>query len=372
MKIQHVHLSIIKMPLKSPFANALETVTERESIILEVIDHDGVAGYGEVVAFSTPWYTEETVKTCYHLLKDVLIPIVLDRAIEHPKEISERFQAVRGNPMAKAGIETAIWDLYAKRKNLPLWKLIGGTRESVLSGVVVGTHDSKSALNQIEQFMLEGYERVKVKIKPGHDYDFLQLIRTHYPYLSLMADANSSYTLNDLPLLKSLDRFNLLMIEQPLAVDDIVEHAALQKQMQTPICLDESIVTYHDAESAIRLRSMGVLNIKIGRVGGLWNAIQLHNLCLKHSIPVWCGGMIEFGISRAFNIALATLEGFTIPGDISSSNRFWEKDIITPEVHVRKGKIQAPMQAGIGFNINKQQLIAATIYSEKIVKRGLQ
>ncbi|MEB6551265.1 o-succinylbenzoate synthase [Heyndrickxia sporothermodurans] len=366
MRIHEVNIFIIKMPLKQPFTTALETVNEREGIILEVIDEQGEKGYGEVVAFSTPWYTEETVKTCYHMLKDLLIPLVLDKQINHPNDLQMIFNHIRGNHMAKAGLETAIWDLYSKLVSKPLWTVVNGVRDEVLAGVVVGTANINDAIEQIHVYLEDGYERVKVKIKPGKDYQLIKEIRTYFPDLALMADANSSYTLNDIDVLKSLDKFNLLMIEQPLAVDDIVEHSILQKELKTPICLDESIITYHDAESAIRLNSCGVINIKIGRVGGLHNAIAIHDLCQKNNIQVWCGGMIEFGVSRAHNIALSTKEGFTIPGDLSASNRFWEEDIIYPQVEVANGKVKVPNQPGIGFDINFNRLHQVTTYHENI------
>ncbi|WP_422723669.1 o-succinylbenzoate synthase [Heyndrickxia acidiproducens] len=366
MEIKQINLSIIKMPLKAPFENALEKVNEREAVLIEITDRDGFTGYGEAVAFSTPWYTEETVKTCFHMLKDVLIPLLAKEPIAHPKEVSKRFRVVRRNHMAKAGLETAVWDLYAKRKGMPLWKCIGGRMQSVAAGVAVGNHDTFEALQQIEAFLGEGYERIKVKIKPGHDEAFIREIRQSYPNLKLMADANSSYTLDDLPRLQKLDEFGLLMIEQPLGTDDIVEHAVLQKALKTPVCLDESIVTYHHAESALRLGSFKVLNIKIGRVGGLWPAVRLHDLCLAKGIPVWCGGMIEFGISRAFNLALATMPGFTIPGDLSASNRFWEKDIIEPEVAVENGRIRVPDAPGIGYELNREYLKKVRVYHEFI------
>lgn len=229
MRIHEVNIFIIKMPLKQPFTTALETVNEREGIILEVIDEQGEKGYGEVVAFSTPWYTEETVKTCYHMLKDLLIPLVLDKQINHPNDLQMIFNHIRGNHMAKAGLETAIWDLYSKLVSKPLWTVVNGVRDEVLAGVVVGTANINDAIEQIHVYLEDGYERVKVKIKPGKDYQLIKEIRTYFPDLALMADANSSYTLNDIDVLKSLDEFNLLMIEQPLAVDDIVEHSILQK-----------------------------------------------------------------------------------------------------------------------------------------------
>ncbi|MGV3463926.1 MAG: o-succinylbenzoate synthase [Heyndrickxia sp.] len=364
MKIREACLYIIKMPLKSPFSTSLSKVTEREAIIIEIRDEDGTIGLGEAVAFSSPWYTEETVKTTYHMLKDFLFPSILDLPIQHPSEVSKHFDAIRGNQMAKASIETAFWDLYAKQQKKPLWELIGGVRENVPAGVVVGTQDPIEAIENISMYLQESYKRVKVKIKPGHDYHLLKEIRKHYPNLDLMVDANSAYTLKDVPVLQSLDEFNLLMIEQPLGIDDIVEHSILQEKIKTPICLDESIVSLHDAKSAMYLKSCGVINIKIGRVGGLWNAMQMHDICVANNINVWCGGMIEFGISKAHNIALATKSGFTIPGDISSSSRYWEQDIITPEIKVQNGEINAPKGYGIGYELNKSRLKEVTVYKE--------
>lgn len=365
MKITEAWIYVIKMPLKSPFSTSLSKVTEREGIIIKVRDEEGTIGLGEAVAFSTPWYTEETVKTVFHMLKDILLPLILHQPINDPREVSKRFDMIRGNQMAKAGIETAIWDLYAKQQKKPLWDLIGGVREHVPAGVVVGSQDPIEAIENISMYLQEGYKRVKVKIKPENDYYLLKEIRKHYPELDLMADANSAYSLKDVEILKSLDEFNLLMIEQPLGIDDIVEHSILQKEIKTPICLDESIVSLQDAKSAIYLKSCGVINIKIGRVGGLWNAIQMHDLCVENNIKVWCGGMIEFGISKAHNIALATKSGFTIPGDISSSSRYWEEDIITPEIKVHNGGIKAPSDYGIGYELNQRRLKEVTIFEEK-------
>lgn len=368
MRIKEVNISIIKMPLKNPFSTSLGKVIEREGIIIEVIEHGGVKGYGEVVAFSTPWYTEETIQTSYHILKDFLIPLILNEPIAHPNDIYTKFNHIRGNHMAKAGLETAIWDVYAKIQQQPLWKIINGVREEVLAGVVVGTQEVSEAISQIDSYLQDGYKRFKIKIKPGKDYLLLKEIRRHFPELPLMADANSAYTLNDIELLKALDEFDLLMIEQPLATCDIVEHSFLQKELKTPICLDESIVSYHDALSAIKLQSCKVINIKIGRVGGLQSAIAIHDLCMNNQIQVWCGGMLEFGVSRAHNIALSTLKGFSIPGDLSASSRYWEEDIILPQVEIFEGKIAAPTNIGIGFEINQQRLKQVTSYVERFVK----
>lgn len=356
MRISVVHLYVIKMPLKSPFITHLGSVSEREGIIVEVIDADGVCGYGEGVAFSTPWYTEETVETSLHMLSSFLIPLIKKHPIEHPRELSALFKSIRRNHMAKAAIETAIWDLFAKKEGVSLSRLIGGTRKKIPAGVVIAADTEGSALNQIEEYLHDGYQRFKIKINPHSDLSILREIRRHFPDISLMADANSAYTLADAGRLKELDEFNLLMIEQPLAHDDIIEHAALQKLISTPICLDESIVTFEDARKAVELGSCKIINIKIGRVGGLYEAMCIHDYCLKQNIGVWCGGMIEFGVSRAHNIALASLPGFSIPGDISSSDRFWDKDIILPEVKVKKGWVEVPEGPGIGFQINEERL----------------
>ncbi|MGM0903267.1 MAG: o-succinylbenzoate synthase [Bacillota bacterium] len=364
MKIESIKLFIIKMPLKSPFATHLETVTDRESIIVEITGRDGVQGYGEGVAFSSPWYTEETVKTSYHMLKDFLIPLLKKNPIKHPAEATELFSRIRRNHMAKAALETALWDLYAKEQKLSLSSLIGGKVNRIPSGVVVATASLPDAIRQTENYLAEGYRRVKIKISPKNDIEFVSKLRKRFPSLELMADANSSYTIKDLNRLKALDEYGLIMIEQPLGHDDIIEHSFLQNELTTPICLDESIVSLDDARKAIQLGSCRVINIKIGRVGGLETALKIHDLCVEKEIPVWCGGMIEFGISRAHNIALASLPGFTIPGDISGSGRYWEEDIIEPEVNVINGHIEIPKEHGIGFKINKKTLIEKTVFEE--------
>jgi len=365
MKISVIQQHVIQMPLKAPFLTHLGAVKNREGIIVEIIDTDGVKGYGEGVAFSTPWYTEETVETSLHMITHFLIPLLQENPIEHPQEASPLFKSVRRNHMAKAALEMALWDLYAKQQSKSLATILGGTRQVIASGVVVATDSTANALNQIEQYLEDGYQRIKIKINPKQDYSFLSEIRRHYPDLPIMADANSSYTLRDLERLKALDEFNLLMIEQPLAHDDIIEHAELQKVIQTPICLDESIVTFADARKAVELGSCKVINIKAGRVGGLLEAKKIHDYCLEKGVPVWCGGMIEFGVSRAHNIALASLPGFSIPGDISASNRFWDEDIISPEVTVKNGFITVPTDPGIGYEINQKRLQEVMIAHRK-------
>ena len=361
MKIASVELYVIQKPLKAPFLTHLGKVKDREGIIVKVTNKDGLSGFGEGVAFSTPWYTEETVATSLHMLEDFLIPLLQKHPIQHPDEISILFKSIRRNNMAKAAIETAIWDLYAKEQAKPLSTVLGGTRSAIASGVVVATDSTLKALQEIERYLVEGYQRIKVKINPEQDYTFLSEIRRVYPNLPIMADANSAYSLRDIDRLKALDELNLMMIEQPLAHDDIMEHAILQKEIRTPICLDESIVSFDDARKAVEFGSCQVINIKVGRVGGLHEAKRIHDYCYGKGIPVWCGGMIEFGISRAHNIALASLPGFTIPGDISASDRFWEEDIILPEVTVEEGFIAVPTSPGIGFGLNEKRLKSALL-----------
>lgn len=371
MEIEKVILRVIEMPLKKPFTTHLATVTTRESIIVEVVDKDGLSGFGEVVAFSSPWYTEETVQTAYHILQDFLIPILFRTKIEQPQNVSQLFAKIKGNHMAKAGLETAIWDLYGKRNNRSIAEMIGGERKQVAAGAVVAAKNKKEAIEQIGKFHDLGYQRIKIKIQPGLDYSYIKEIRHQFPDLPLMVDANSAYSLDDVKKLQALDEFQLMMIEQPLGDDDLVEHAILQKQIQTPICLDESIVSFHDAKSAIQLGSCQVMNVKIGRVGGLQNALDIHHLCRKNQIQLWCGGMIEFGISKAFNLALASLPGFTLPGDIPASTNYWEEDITEPEIEVKNGWISVPDKAGIGFSINQKRLHAVTVHREIYQKRAV-
>jgi o-succinylbenzoate synthase len=366
MKIKSVKLSVVKMPLKQAFTTHLGSVTEREAIIVEAEDQNGILGLGEGVAFSSPWYTEETVHTSWHVLKDFLLPLLKEKGISHPDEAFGLFHSIRRNHMAKAAIETALWDLQAKQQGIPLARLIGGTMESIPSGVVVGNPGLTEAIKQIEGYLDLGYERVKVKISPENDIHYIREIRRRFPDLALMADANSAYSLGDADRLKELDEYGLLMIEQPLDFDDIVDHAKLQSQISTPICLDESIVTFDDARKAVELGSCKVINIKIGRVGGIGEAKRIHDFCVSKGIPVWAGGMIEFGISRAHNIALASKPGFTIPGDISGSDRYWEEDIIQPEIKVLNGSIKVPDRPGIGYDLNRKRLSEVTIFEEII------
>ncbi|MGY3185663.1 o-succinylbenzoate synthase [Lysinibacillus sp. TE18511] len=366
MKLEQITVRHIRMPMKAPFSTSFGTIDEKELLLIEAKDQSGTVGWGEAVAFVAPWYTEETLKTTWHMLEDFLIPILLHKEIGHPDEVSTLFSSIRRNCMAKASIEGAIWDIYAQQTKQSLAQALGGDKERIEVGVSVGIQSSTEALiDLLKGHVDKGYKRVKVKIKPGHDVEVIRAIRAEMPDLPLMVDANSAYTLDDMNVLQQLDAFNLLMIEQPLAVDDIVDHAKLQRRLKTPICLDESITSYEDARKAIELGSCGVINIKIGRVGGLTEARRIHDLCEVNNIPVWCGGMLEAGIGRAHNIALTSLTNFILPGDTAGSNHYWYEDIITPEVIVEDGYIHVPQMAGIGYTPNMKVIDKLTI-SKKV------
>lgn len=341
------------MTMKNPFVTSFGSIQAKPFLLVEAMDEAGNTGWGESTAFHAPWYNEETFQTNLHMIKDFLIPLVLNKEISHPDIVSDIFAPIRKNNMAKAAVEGAIWDLYAKRNRLPLAEAIGGTTKKIEVGVSVGLQKSTDELLRVVQhYVKDGYKRIKVKIKPGNDIQLISALRNAFPQLPLMADANSAYTLDDVDLFKELDKYNLLMIEQPLDNDDIVDHAKLQREIKTPICLDESILSLADVKKAIELGSAKVINIKIGRVGGLTEAKKIHDYCLEKNIPVWCGGMLEAGIGRAHNIALTSLPNFTLPGDTSSSSRYWHEDIITPEVVATDGYITVPNGYGIGYEPN--------------------
>jgi O-succinylbenzoate synthase len=371
MHIHRITLHHIRMPLKMPFAASNGTYTVRDTVLVEMEDGEGTVGWGECVAFATPWYTEESLDTAWLMMREFLIPALLAQPVGHPAELADRFAFVRRNRMAKAGLELACWDLYAKRAGIPLSRALGGVRREVEAGVAVGLQSGTDALfNAVEGYLAEGYRRIKIKIKPGLDAEPVRAIRTRHPDLPLLADANSAYTLADLPALKALDEFGLLMIEQPLDADDIVDHAVLQRELATPVCLDESIAGFGDARRALDLGSCRVINIKSGRVGGLAEAKRIHDLCLARGVPVWCGGMLESGVGRAHNIALASLPNFTIPGDLSASSRYWERDVVYPEVTVQDGKITVPEGPGIGFAVDREYVAHVTVRREAFGRGG--
>ncbi|WP_046176633.1 o-succinylbenzoate synthase [Domibacillus indicus] len=356
MKIKRLAMHVIRMPLKQPFYTHLQTVADREAIIIEVEDRDGTIGWGEASAFSTPWYTEETVKTEWHMIKDFLFPMLQGKEIRHPDDAGTLFSALRGNQMAKAGVESALWDLYAKKQNQPLFQVLGGIRTSISTGAVAAGKSVNEMLERIQRLIEDGYERIKIKIGPNQDIELLKAVRKAYPHIPLMADANSAYSLADIAHLTQLDQYGLIMIEQPFSVEDMWNHAKLQNVLKTPVCLDESIRSLHDAVCAVEMQACRVINLKFSRVGGLSEAKRIHNYCFERKIDLWAGGMIEFGVSRAHNAALSSLPGFTMPGDIVSTSHYWEEDIIDPGIFVERGRIQLSAEAGIGYPVNRARL----------------
>ncbi|WP_107943198.1 o-succinylbenzoate synthase [Metasolibacillus sp. FSL H7-0170] len=365
MKIIEMTIRHLQMELKSPFTTSFGTFTTKNFLLLEAKDEAGTIGWGESVAFDSPWYNEETLKTNWHMLEDFLIPLILNKDIAHPDEVSEIFAPIRKNNMAKSTIEGAVWDIYAQQTKQSLAQALGGTRDKIEVGISIGIQNSIEELVElVDGYVKEGYKRIKVKVKPGWDVEVMRTLRETFPHVAIMADANSAYRLEDAELLKQLDEFNLTMIEQPLASDDIIDHAKLQEQLTTPICLDESIHSLEDARKAVELGSTKIINIKIGRVGGLTEAKKIHDYCATAGIPVWCGGMLESGVGRAHNVALTALSNFTLPGDTASSSRYWEKDIIEPEVVAENGYIQIPQTVGIGYEVNRETVDAYTIASK--------
>lgn len=365
MKIDRVEIREIQLPLVHFFETSFGRTTTRR-IVLVRVEAGGVTGWGEVTAGEEPFYSHETPETAWHILRDFLIPWSLNWEWGVLSELALRFHPIRGHNMAKAGLENALWDIEAQMKRLPLSKVMGGTLQEIPCGVSIGIQDSvEELLDKIEREVAAGYQRIKVKIKPGWDVEVLDRIRQKFPRLPLMADANSAYTLRDLPRLKLLDRFYLMMVEQPLGWDDLVDHAKLQRELSTPVCLDESIHSSDDARKAIELGSCKIINVKLGRVGGFTAARELHDVCRSQGVPVWCGGMLESGVGRAHNIALSALPGFTLPGDVSASRRYWKQDIIDPEVEVTShGTIRVPETPGLGFAPNLERIERATVRKE--------
>ncbi|RXI96489.1 o-succinylbenzoate synthase [Anaerobacillus alkaliphilus] len=364
MDIKSIVLRQVKMDLLHPFTTSVGTEYDKDFILVEVLSKSGLSGWGESVSIVEPIYNEETVQTNWHIMSDFLIPMLMKASIQHPDDVSDLFRPIRRNFNAKAALECAIWDLYAKENSLTLAKALGGVKQQIEVGVSVGIKNSvDELLRQVEGYVNEGYKRIKVKIKPEWDLEIVKAIRREFPQVPLMADANCAYTIEDIPHLQQLDEFGLTMIEQPLDSDDIIDHAKLQKELQTPICLDESIHTVEDARKAIELGSCKIINLKIGRVGGLTETKKIHDLCESRGIPVWCGGMLEAGIGRAHNIAITSLANFTLPGDTAPSSHYWKKDIITPEVKMKDGYIEFPKGDGIGYEPNMKLIDELTVVS---------
>jgi O-succinylbenzoate synthase len=366
MKIERVTLRQIRMPLVHFFETSFGRTTERHMILVEV-ESGGASGWGEVTCGENPFYNEEWTESAWLILKDYAAPQVIGREIASPEGVAPLTAHIRGHNMARGGLETAVWDLAARLEGVPLWKKIGGgARSEIPCGVSIGIQNSVEQLfDKIETELAAGYQRIKIKIKPGWDVDVVRRVRERWPGIKLMADANSAYTLADAAHLKKLDDFYLMMIEQPLSHDDIIDHAELQARLDTPICLDECIRTAHHAAQAVKLRACGIINIKLGRVGGFAEAKRVHDVAQAAGIPVWCGGMLEAGVGRAHNIALASLPNFVLPGDVSASKRYWTRDIVCPPVETTsQGTIRLRDEPGFGYALDRDFLRGITVREE--------
>jgi len=363
MHIKSIELTEIHLPLVHFFETSFGRTYERRIILVRVEDSDGAEGWGEVTCGEEPGYSDEWTDSAWVTAEHILARMVVGKEVENAAGIWDLMKRARGHRMAKSGIETACWDLEAKKLGVPLWKHLGGVNQTIECGVSIGIQDSVEQL--IEKIRVEveaGYKRIKIKIAPHWDYDIIKAVRAAFGDILLMGDANSAYTLADIDKLKSLDEFDLMMLEQPLPYDDIVDHAKLQCEIKTPICLDEPIKSHDDARKAIELGSGKIINLKNGRVGGHTQSKLVEKVCRENNIPVWCGGMLESGIGRAHNIAISTLAGYTMPGDVSASKRYWHQDIIEPAVEVSpQGTITTPDGPGIGFEIKRDRIEKATV-----------
>ncbi|MBI4467734.1 MAG: o-succinylbenzoate synthase [Acidobacteria bacterium] len=366
MRITRIDLREIRLELISAFETSFGRTTSRRIILVQVFDEAGECGWGECTAPEGPFFSHEFVDGAWEVLERFLIPMVLGRTVDAASEIGELMTRVRGHGMARGGLEAACWDLDARRRGMPLWKLVGGHNPEIACGVSIGIQPSVAVLlEKVELELAAGYRRIKLKIKPGLEREIAESARSRFPSATISVDANSAYRLEDIALIQALDDLQLLMIEQPLDADDLVDHATLQREIRTPLCLDESITSASQARRALDLGACRIINIKLGRVGGFAEAKAIHDGCQARGVPVWCGGMLESGIGRAHNIALSTLPGFTLPGDVSASRRYWQRDIIHPEVRVSpQGTITAPENPGLGFEIDSD-------YVEQVTGRRL-
>lgn len=362
MTIERIELFLCRLPLVHFFETSFGRSYDRTFVLIRV-EGGGYEGWGESVAEANPYYSSETTETVWHIIAGFIAPLVIGRRFEHPREVYPHLKRIRGHNMAKAGVEMAMWDWYARAIGAPLSTVLGGTRDRIASGVSIGIQDSLDQLmGKIEQELAAGYQRIKIKIKPGWDLEAVERVRKTFGNIPLQVDANAAYTLDDAALLARLDPYNLLLVEQPLDYDDVMDHAVLQRQITTPVCLDESIHTVRIARDAIDAKACRIINIKPGRVGGHQASIELHDLCAAHGIPVWHGGMLESGIGRAHNIHLASLPNFTLPGDIAASKRYYQPDLIEPAIDIAKdGTIAVPTGPGIGVNIVRERVEHATL-----------
>lgn len=366
MRVERVEVRRLTLPLLRPFETSFGRTTEKGFLLVSV-SADGETGYGEAVADDDPYYLPETNATVLHMLRDFLVPLLFTLDLRHPRELRPAFGRVRGHEMAKAALEMAVWELHARRLGQPLARVLGGEKAEVESGVSIGLQPTTDELlGHVAREVEAGYRRVKIKIKPGADRALVAAVRARFPQLPLMVDANSAYTLEDAALFRELDEERLMMVEQPLAWDDIVDHAALQRQIRTAVCLDESIRSPEDARRALEVGACRVVNIKPGRVGGFAASLAVHDLCRARAVPVWCGGMLESGIGRLANVHLQTLPGFTLPGDTAASARYFAEDLVDPPVVVsREGTIAVPAAPGIGHEVLWPRVEKATRFKEE-------
>jgi O-succinylbenzoate synthase len=371
MKIEAIHMREVTMPLAHPFETSFGVTTSRRILLVE-IESEGLSAWGECVAGEHPYFSDEMVDTAWHITETELAPRLLSAEVESGREIPELFAQVRGHRMAKAALENAVWEMQAQREGVALGKLLGGVREKIPCGVSIGIQASPEKLMEtIAKEVGAGYQRVKLKCKPGWDEEVFARVRERWPDILLSCDANSAYKLEDAEHIARWDRFNLLMIEQPLWYDDFYFHATLQKRIKTKICLDECIRNRRDAQAALELGSGRILNIKVGRVGGFSEAIAVHDVARSFGVPVWCGGMLETGIGRSHNIALSSLENFSLPGDVSASKRYWAEDIIEPEVTVRaQGEIVVPTAVGRGFEVRRDRVDRITVRRHSMMREA--
>ena len=367
LSVERARLRVVSLPLVSPFTTSFGTQVERRALLVELYSQ-GLVGLGECAAGIDPGYSSETYRTAIEALRRHILPSILGREAASVAAQAERWGWVRGHLMAKAAVEMALLDLAGQMAGLSLKEILGGVKERIPSGVSIGIQTSLDAtLSAIEGYLGQGYQRIKLKCKPGYDIQLAGAVRARFPDTPVMLDANSAYTLADAPRLRELDQFHLMMIEQPLAHDDLIDHAELQSQIETPICLDESVESLADLRAALRLGSGRILNIKLGRVGGLLPARKIHDRCLAAGWPVWCGGMLETGIGRAANLALASLPGFTLPGDTSASDRYFQEDLLAePFTLAGDGTLPVPSGPGLGVQVDPRRLDRATVLMEEV------
>ena len=365
MKIDFIELRHVRMRLVAPFETSFGVELDRDAIIL-MLRGEGLTGWGECVAGMRPGFSYETTMTAWHVLTDFFVPAILGREILGVDDLRDRLRVFKGHPLARAGLEMAVWDLLAQVAGESLAAAIGGVRKAVPVGVSVGIQkDAEMLVNTVGKFIDEGYDRIKIKIKPGRDIDDVQAVRGAFPNMKLQVDANSAYTIEDAAFIEALDDYKLLLIEQPLEEDDLIDHSRLQARLKTDICLDESILSARHARKALEIGACRVINIKPGRVGGLSEAMAIHNLCLESNIPVWCGGMLETGIGRASNLAIASLPGFTLPGDISATERYYVEDIADPPFVLNPDStIDVPKKPGLGVEVVGDRLEKVTLRRE--------